>query len=174
MGGEQFDPEVFKRVSPEKAHGESDHVESTDVSRTVEAPVGVWTDVRKGQVTAEGCVTRPEWPGLLFDADDPTKVVVWHLKPSVFACARRNIQPEQVVFEEGSGAPWCPTCLHKKKQIIRKSKVKGGRKKKQLLDRLKAQSEAKKPHIKMPQKNVSETSTDSEIVWRESDEKARR
>ncbi|AZS12637.1 hypothetical protein HWB99_gp101 [Mycobacterium phage DrLupo] len=155
-------------------HGETDHVQSTDVHRTVEAPVGVWTDVRAGQVTAEGTVTRPEWPGILFDADDPTKVIVWHLKPAVFACGRRNIKPEQVVFEEGSGAPWCPTCLHKKKQILRKSKVKGGRKKKQLLDRLHAQTEAKRLPIKMPPKNATDKSTDSEIVWRENDERTGR
>lgn len=165
--GEPFDPKAFQRVAAQKAHGESDHVESTDVSRSVDVPTGVWTDVRKGQVTAEGTCTRPEWPGLLFDADDPTKVICWHLKPAVFACGRSNIQPNQVVFEEGSGAPWCPTCLHKKKQLLRKSKVKGERKKKQMIDRLRAQSEAKRIPIKDSTKTPT-TSTDSEVVWKES------
>ena len=139
MGGEAFDPEVFKRVAKELAHGEDDHVESTDISRTVDAPVGQWTDVRAGQTTAEGTVTRPEWPGIPFDADDPTKVIVWHLKPAIFNCGRRNIQPEQVVFEEGTGAPFCPTCLAKKKKLAKASKVKGRRKQKKIIDRLKAQ-----------------------------------
>lgn len=155
MGGEQFDPELFQRVSAELAHGEEGHVESTDITATTQVPVGVWTDVRVGQVTAEGTITRPEWPGIPFDADDPTKVIVWHLKPSVFSCGRRGIRPEQVVFEEGTGAPFCPTCLRHKKKLAKKSKIKGERKQKKLLDRLKIQ-QAFKGTITYPEDNESE------------------
>lgn len=163
-------------------HGETDHVKSTDVRRSVEVPEGVWTDVRAGQVSAEGVVTRPEWPGVLFDADDPTKVIVWHLKPAVFACARRNIQPEQVVFEKESGAPWCPTCLHKKKQILRKSKVKGRRKKKQMIERIKADQvlhnqsgivikDSSKSPITPSIDSEEVLMADGEIVWKENGER---
>jgi hypothetical protein len=162
MGGEPFDPVAMEKAfqSSGDVHGEKDHVQSTDVSRSVDVPAGVWTDVRAGQVTAEGTVTRPEWPGLLFLADDPTKVVVWHLKPSVFVCNRRNIRPEQVVFEEGTHAPFCPTCLSKKKQLAKKSKVKGRRKQRHMIERFKAEQAAK----------YIEKQPNSEIVWKEQNE----
>lgn len=166
MGGEPFDPKVFKRVAAEAAHGESDHIESTDVSRTVDVPEGVWTDVRAGQRTAEGVVTRPEWPGLMFDAQDGS-VVCWHLKPSVFVCNRRSIRPEQVVFEEETGAPFCPTCLKQKKKLVRKAKVLGWRKQKKMINKLKAQHAVNAPVFVQPRTTPT---TESEIVWREQDE----
>lgn len=138
-------PDGFRDV---EVHGEQ-HLESTDVRRTQDVPEGAWVDVRSGQRVAEGTVTRDEWPGLLFDAQDPTKVICWHLKPSVFVCNRRNIQPEQVVIEEGSNSPWCPTCLAKKKQLAKQSQIKGRRKIKREIASEKARK-GKPPEIKMP------------------------
>lgn len=170
MGGEPFDPKLFERVAPEEAHGETGHVKSTDVSRSTEVPEGVWTDVRVGQRTAEGTVTRSDWPGLLFDADDPTKPVVWHLKPSIFNCNRRNIRPEQVVIEKGSGAPFCPSCLSQKKKLAKKSKIKGRRKVKKFLQERKERNAFQgtiTDHTKAQAPPLADNG--GEIVWKESE-----
>ena len=124
MGGEPFDPKVFERVAPEDAHGEIDHIKSTDVRRTVAIPEGRWIDVRAGQTHAQGVVPNPDYPGVLMDAEDPTKVICWHLSRKVFYCVRRGIRPDQVVIDPETGAGWCPTCFSQKKRLDKKEKRK--------------------------------------------------
>lgn len=168
MGGEPMDPKLFEKQVFESSgvvHGETDHVKSTDARQSVDVPQGQWVDVRRGQVAAEGTVTNDRWPGVLFDAADPSKVVCWHLVKSVFACNRRNIRPEQVVIDPETGAGWCPTCFSVKRKLERKSRPRTRRARLHYIKALKVQQNSQIPGILVKDSSESE----SEVVWREQD-----
>lgn len=173
-------PEGFRATI---THGEA-HVESTDLSATTEVAEGVWTDVRAGQRSAEGVVTKPEWPGLMFLESDPEVCVVWHLSPKVYVCGVTKVKPEQVIFEEGSNSPWCAKCLSKKKAMAKRAKLRGRKHRnavnKYRIDQaiaqagtLQAISKAAVSKALDGKKRDTESAgaqgDSSEVVWRESD-----
>lgn len=82
------------------------HVQSTDKQISVNAPEGVWVDVRAGQRTAEGVYADPD--GILRDEGDHS-IVVWHFKPR--KCVKKIAHSGEIVYHPRTKAPWCPDCL---------------------------------------------------------------
>ena len=107
----------------------SKHRKKYDKTKSNQIDVeGKWVGVRKGQVLAPD--TYVDSKGVLRSSGDDS-CVVWHLAAKVLIangsvpCAKRGIQPHEIVYHPESGAPWCPECwpLSAKLQAEEKSKV---------------------------------------------------
>jgi hypothetical protein len=70
-----------------------------------EVPVGQWVDVPKGMVAAPD--TYIDDKGVMRSSGD-NSVVCWHWGPK--HCERKGIQPNELIYDEATGAPWCPEC----------------------------------------------------------------
>lgn len=83
---------------------------------------GQWVDIRAtdGMVPIIGAVPDEDDPRFLRD-EDTGELVVWHNGRKDYRCPRRDIKPEEVVFDS-NGAPWCPDCY---KQNQDKARLKG-------------------------------------------------
>lgn len=68
-------------------------------------PVGEWIDVPSNRVIAPD--TYYDDAGVLRSSGDHS-CVVWHWGPK--HCQRRGIQPDEIVYDKDTGAPWCPEC----------------------------------------------------------------
>lgn len=108
-------PEGFKQGrgsdSDEKALGQK-HLRPKNAKASVNLPGGKWIDLPKGMVAAPG--TYVDDNGVLRDSKD-NSCVVWHNikrneKGGKIHCQRRGIQPEEIVYDPDTGAPWCPEC----------------------------------------------------------------
>jgi len=89
--------------------------------------VGKWTDVRRGQVVAEG--TYIDGQGVLRDAKDGS-VATWHVNEKTRRslgltgpCVRRGIAPAEIAYDPETGAPWCPECWPVEQKRRQKEKL---------------------------------------------------
>lgn len=106
--------------SDEAAVGEV-HVQPKNKNSSVEIPAGQWVDIPKGMVAAPG--TYVDDHGVLRSVKDDS-CVVWHSVTKLenpktgflenVHCQRRGIQPEEIVYDPATGAPWCPECWERR------------------------------------------------------------
>lgn len=91
--------------------------------RQGEVASGVWTDIsaRSGLIPVIGVIPDANDPRLL-RSEKTGELVVWHNGRKDYRCPRKNIQPEEVVFDSG-GAGWCPDCWNDNIQKAKLSKV---------------------------------------------------
>lgn len=68
---------------------------------------GKWVDVPRGMVLAPD--TYVDISGILRSSKD-NSCVVWHFKD----CFKTGIHESEIVYDEKTNAPWCPTCWNKK------------------------------------------------------------
>ena len=73
--------------------------------KNVEA--NTWVDVPKGMLLAPD--TYVDISGVLRSSVDDS-CVVWHLK----SCNKTGIHESEIVYDEKTNAPWCPTCWQRK------------------------------------------------------------
>jgi hypothetical protein len=72
-----------------------------------------WVQQQNGQVFAPESYVDAH--GVLRAISDDS-VAAWHLAASVRArhglepCTRRGLSPSELVYDEATGAPWCPVC----------------------------------------------------------------
>ena len=83
---------------------------------SVAVPEGQWVDVPKGYVAAAGTYVDDE--GVLRSTGDHS-CVVWHLP----RCEKRGIQPNEIVYDPETNAPWCPKCWSNKVAIDTLKKI---------------------------------------------------
>lgn len=93
------------------------HVQSADVSKSVEVPAGKWADVRRGQMVVEGCYVDSE--GFLRYKEN-NAYAAWHDSK----CPIKKVTKEEIVFDT-NGAPWCPSCYEKLEQEREAKKIRG-------------------------------------------------
>lgn len=91
------------------------HIRPTDISRSVEAPSGVFVDVPKGMVAVPGAEVDAK--GILRKSETG-ELAIWHHRcPQHGPCDRYTGGPDKFVSEDEvvyrDGAPWCPDCLKK-------------------------------------------------------------
>lgn len=66
-----------------------------------------WIDVPKGAILAPE--TYVDIRGVLRNVKDDS-CVVWHYK----TCNKTGIHESEIVYDEKTNAPWCPSCWNKK------------------------------------------------------------
>lgn len=72
-----------------------------------------WVQQQNGQVVAPE--TYVDTHGVLRCVSDGS-VAAWHLAASVLErhslppCQRKGLSPSELVYDEATGAPWCPDC----------------------------------------------------------------
>jgi hypothetical protein len=48
-------------------------------------------------------------------------VVCWHWGPQ--QCQRKGIQPDELIYDEDTHAPWCPECWPIREQFYKKKEL---------------------------------------------------
>lgn len=69
---------------------------------------GKWQHVTKGNLVADG--TYVDISGVLRSSVDDS-CVVWHYKN----CQKTGIESSEIIHDEKTNAPWCPSCWNKKR-----------------------------------------------------------
>lgn len=83
-----------------------------------DVPVGEWTDVKPGQVAAPD--TYIDAHGVLRDVRDHS-CVVWRWGPE--HCTVKGIQPDEIVYDPETGAPWCPHCWPIRQKFYERKRI---------------------------------------------------
>ena len=101
------------------------HIQPRDISRSVEAPSGVFVDVPKGMVAVPGA--EVDGKGILRKSETG-ELAIWHHRcPQHGPCDRYTSGPDNFVAEDEvvyrDGAPWCPDCLAKEAEDENRKKL---------------------------------------------------
>lgn len=91
------------------------HVRPLRDDRSIDAPEGVWVDVPRGMVAAEG--TYVDENGVLRMVGSGN-LAIWHHRCKAVhtvSCDWTTDDPSELNTTYAPGAPWCPICVDKMK-----------------------------------------------------------